>query len=214
MPKAPKKTKTTTRTDPGELVEISTVAGELQIAVSMGVSLRERRLFLVGDVDEELFKAFITAFSVMDTFEAPIYITFHSNGGSMEIGMAIYDAIRTARNHVTMDVAGAASSIGALILQAADTRRMMPESRIMIHQGKLFISGENQFQAHEMLEHAEDLKENNERYYNVLANSSKGKMSHSDVVKACKKDTYYDAQQAIDLGLVDEIVPYTKKKKN
>ena len=81
----------------------------------------------------------------------------------------------------------------------------------MIHQGKIFMSGEAQFKAHEMLECADDLKESNDRYYNVLASASKGKMSYADVVRACKKDTYYDCKQALELGLIDEIASYSKK---
>ena len=190
----------------GQLVELSTVVQELSVACQMGVNLRDRRIFLVGEVDEELFKGFITGFSVLDAFDAPIFITFHTNGGSMELGAAIYDTIKTSKNHVTIDVVGEANSIGALVLQAADTRRMMPNARIMIHQGALFISGENRFKADEMAEHADDLKANNDRYYEILSQGSKGKMTIKDVANACKKDSYYDPKQAIDLGLVDEII--------
>jgi ATP-dependent protease ClpP protease subunit len=65
----------------------------------------------------------------------PITILMNNPGGDWYHGMAIYDAIRTSSCHCTIKVYGHAMSMGSIILQAADHRIMMPNSRLMIHYG-------------------------------------------------------------------------------
>jgi len=65
----------------------------------------------------------------------PIRILMNNPGGNWYHGMAIYDAIRLSSCHCTIVVYGYAMSMGSVILQAADVRVMMPNSRVMIHYG-------------------------------------------------------------------------------
>lgn len=64
-----------------------------------------------------------------------ITILMNNPGGDFFHGLAIYDAIKAAKSHCTITVYGHAMSMGSLILQAADHRIMMPNSRFMIHYG-------------------------------------------------------------------------------
>ena len=64
-----------------------------------------------------------------------ITIIMNNPGGQWYHGMAIYDAIKNAKSHCTIKVYGHAMSMGSIILQAADHRIMMPNSRFMIHYG-------------------------------------------------------------------------------
>lgn len=65
----------------------------------------------------------------------PILIIMNNPGGDWYHGMAIYDAIKSSTCHCTIRVYGHAMSMGSIILQAADHRVMMPNSRFMIHYG-------------------------------------------------------------------------------
>jgi ATP-dependent protease ClpP protease subunit len=71
----------------------------------------------------------------------PITILMNNPGGDWYHGMAIYDAIKTSTCHCTIKVYGHAMSMGSVILQAADHRIMMPNSRLMIHYGYNGMSG-------------------------------------------------------------------------
>jgi ATP-dependent protease ClpP protease subunit len=71
----------------------------------------------------------------------PITILMNNPGGDWYHGMAIYDAIKTSTCHCTIKVYGHAMSMGSVILQAADHRIMMPNSRLMIHYGYNSNSG-------------------------------------------------------------------------
>jgi ATP-dependent protease ClpP protease subunit len=65
----------------------------------------------------------------------PITIIMNNPGGDWYHGMAIYDAIKSSPCECTIKVYGHAMSMGSVILQAADHRIMMPNSRFMIHYG-------------------------------------------------------------------------------
>jgi ATP-dependent protease ClpP protease subunit len=64
-----------------------------------------------------------------------ILILMNNLGGDWYHGMAIYDSIKNSSCNCTIKVYGHAMSMGSIILQAADHRIMMPNSRFMIHYG-------------------------------------------------------------------------------
>lgn len=73
--------------------------------------------------------------------EQPITILMNNLGGDFYSGMAIYDAIRKCKSHVTIKVFGHAMSMGSVILQAGDERIMTPSARQMIHYGYDAVDG-------------------------------------------------------------------------
>ena len=93
----------------------------------------------IGDepgVDAFMAESVIKAMYLLETLNSdPITILMNNPGGDFFHGLAIYDAISTTKSHCTIKVFGHAMSMGSIILQAADTRIMMPNSRFMIHYG-------------------------------------------------------------------------------
>lgn len=113
----------------------------------------DNRTLYMGSVDsidgnESGVDSFMTEYFVkgMHVLEAKnhnnVTIIMNNPGGDWYHGMAIYDAIKMAHSHCTIKVYGHAMSMGSIILQAADARVMMPNSRLMIHYG------DNQFNNH------------------------------------------------------------------
>ena len=94
-------------------------------------------------VDHLMTEYFIKGMHLLESrkSEAEIKIPMNNPGGDWYHGMAIYDAIRNSKCHCTIKVYGHAMSMGSIILQAADHRIMMPNSRFMIHYGYNGISG-------------------------------------------------------------------------
>jgi ATP-dependent protease ClpP protease subunit len=93
-------------------------------------------------VDYIMAERVIKGLHILDTYDAearrgekPITIIMNNPGGDVIHGMAIYDAIKNCKNHVTIKVSGHAMSMGSIILQAADERVMTVNSKIMIHYG-------------------------------------------------------------------------------
>jgi len=109
------------------------------------IDLKQREIYLHGHygpfeddpgVEYRMATTFIKNLRHLDSIKnEPILIHMHSLGGNWGDGMAIYDAIELARSHVTIVVYGQAESMSSIILQAADTRIMMPNSYFMSHYG-------------------------------------------------------------------------------
>jgi len=87
-------------------------------------------------VDAFMAESVIKAMYVLESKNSdPITILMNNPGGDFFHGLAIYDAIKTSKCHCSIKVYGHAMSMGSVILQAADKRIMMPNSRFMIHFG-------------------------------------------------------------------------------
>lgn len=74
------------------------------------------------------------------TGDKPITIIMNSCGGDWSHGMAIYDAIRYAKNHITVINMSHARSMSSLIFQAADYRITAPNGYYMIHDGYMGVA--------------------------------------------------------------------------
>ena len=59
------------------------------------------------------------------------------------MGMAIYDAFKDSPSHVSIICSGLVASMGSFILQAADTRILMPNCDLMIHEGGMSVNDTN-----------------------------------------------------------------------
>ena len=87
-------------------------------------------------VDHLMAESFIKGLHVLESKNnSEITIIMNNPGGEWYHGMAIFDAIQNARCHCTIKVYGYTMSMGSIILQAADKRILMPNSRFMIHYG-------------------------------------------------------------------------------
>lgn len=137
----------------------------------------------------------------------PITILINTEGGDEYQGMAIYDAITTLQDiHVTAVVYGAAQSMGCIVLQAADHRVLMPSAAIMYHTGTTFIPD---LEPDEMLHtaiftHKYGLERCDRVIYNRLLEKDP-KLSWKKFRQDCKSSRYMFADEAVALGLADEV---------
>ncbi len=118
---------------------------------SYGIDCKNRELFLhsyVGSKDDEpgvdyrMTASFYKNLRILDNInQEQIIIHMHSVGGNWYDGMAIFDAIAVCRSYVTIIVYGQAESMSSVILQAADSRIMMPNAYFMCHFGSTGYAG-------------------------------------------------------------------------
>ena len=73
-----------------------------------------------------------------------ILVHLYSIGGEWNDCMAMFDAVKMCYSPVTMVAYAQAESCSSVILQAAETRLMMPRSYFMAHYGNGYYSGEYQ----------------------------------------------------------------------
>lgn len=138
--------------------------------------------------------------------EKPIYMYINSQGGSVTSGLAIYDTMQYIQSDVSTICIGQAASMGSLLLcgGGAKKRFCLPHSSIMIHQPSGGYTG----QASDIAIHAKEIlrvrKELNQIYQHHL--TGKEKMSLDQIEKLMERDYFMSPQEALDLGIIDEIL--------
>ena len=142
--------------------------------------------------------------SVTDKGE-DIKMFINSPGGSVIDGLAIYDVMNFVEPDVATYCMGMCASMGSILVSSGTKgkRFTLPNGEVMIHQ----VSGgaEGQFADMEIaVKHAGRLQET---LYGILA-SNTGK-DIEQIRKDADRDNWFTAQQAVDYGLIDNIV--TKK---
>ena len=118
---------------------------------SYGLDIDHREIYLhsyISNTDEDpgvdyrMASHFAKNIRMLDIInDKPIIIHMHSIGGVWNDGMAIYDSIKICKTHVTVISYGQAESMSSIVLQAADTRVMMPNSYFMCHFGSNGCAG-------------------------------------------------------------------------
>lgn len=100
--------------------------------------LKDRILMLGSEVNDDVANVMVSQMLYLASADPDKDITIYINspGGSVQAGMAIFDAMQYIPCDVNTVCFGMAASMGAFLLSAGTKgkRRSLPNSRIMIHQ--------------------------------------------------------------------------------
>lgn len=133
----------------------------------------------------------------------PIEIIFHSPGGSVIDGMALFDHIQLLRSEghvITTTAIGMAASMAGILLQAGDIRVMNREAYLLIHEVSFGAGGK----IGEVEDEVAFVKKIQDRVVSIFANRSK--LTKAQVrTKWRRKDWWLDSDEALALGLIDKI---------
>ena len=170
--------------------------------------LKERIIFIGGAIDDHLANLIIAQLLYLESesSEKTINVYINSPGGAVTAGLAIYDTLQYLHNPIQTICMGQAVSMGAFLLAAGATglRKALPSSRVMLHQPWGGVEGQASdihLQTKEMLR----IKHQITKY---LAHHT-GKDTKI-ISKDIERDYYMSAQQALEYGIIDEIVHNNK----
>jgi ATP-dependent Clp protease protease subunit len=170
--------------------------------------LKDRIVFLGTPVDDYSANLIIAQMLYLESEDAErdIYFYINSPGGSISAGMGIHDTMKYIKCPVHTICIGQAASMGAFLLSAGSKgkRKALPNSRIMIHQPSGGGGGQStdiQIQAREIQRLRDLLEEKMAEYTGKTA---------KQVNKDCERDYWMTAEEALQYGLIDEII--TSKK--
>ena len=172
--------------------------------------LEDRVLFITGEINDRLANFIVPAMLYLanESSRKPIKLYINSPGGSITAGMAIYDTMRTISCPVHTVGMGMCASMASFLLSMGDKRSVLENTEIMIHQPLTGVQGQ-QTDIQIVAKHIERLREKLERKY---AEKSNGKITYEQIHEACERDNYLEAQQALDMGLIDEIIKAKEDK--
>ena len=173
--------------------------------------LKDRIVFLGSPVSDETANV-ITAqllFLESEDPEKDIFFYINSPGGSVSAGLAIYDTMQYIRPDVSTLCLGQAASMAAWLLAAGTKgkRYALPHSRIMIHQPLGGVQGQAtdiDIQAREILRIREQLN-------NIIAKHTG--QSIKRIEKDSDRDYIMTSKQAVEYGIVDEVIVSRPNKK-
>jgi len=137
-------------------------------------------------------------------------ILINSPGGDIFDGVAIADLIQRREAHTTTTAIGLAASIATVVLMAGDTVQMSESSTIMIHDAWTFEAGDSET----LKKTADTLDKMSEIIANIYTNQIEkaGKLlkdrdtTKKMIRKLMKNETWLDANEALNIGLIDKIV--------
>jgi ATP-dependent Clp protease protease subunit len=166
--------------------------------------LKDRIVFLGGTVTDDVANV-ITAqllFLESEDPEKEVNMYINSPGGSVTAGLAIYDTMQFVKPPVSTLCVGQAASMGSFLLAAGakGRRYALPHSRILIHQ----LSGGFEGQAADIEIQAREALRQKEILNEILARHT-GK-SVKQIEKDTDRDNFMSAAQAVEYGLIDEVI--------
>lgn len=134
--------------------------------------------------------------------DGEITLLINSPGGDVNSGLAVYDVIQGLSCPVRTVCLGLAASMGAVLFAAGDRREILPHGTVMIHDP--LLPGGGGGSALHVQEISDRLLKCRKTLCAILAKHT-GK-SLRQINRVTAKDTYFDAQEAVDFGLADRIV--------
>jgi ATP-dependent Clp protease protease subunit len=166
--------------------------------------LRDRIVFLGTAVTDEVANLISAELLFLESEDPDKDIHFYINspGGSVTAGLAIYDTMQYIRPDVSTLCLGQAASMAAWLLAAGakGKRYVLPHARVMIHQPLGGVQGQAvdiDIQAREMLRIREQM--------NGILVKHTGQ-SLKKIERDTDRDFFFESKQAVDYGLVDDVV--------
>ncbi|KAJ5769356.1 hypothetical protein N7520_003915 [Penicillium odoratum] len=185
-----------------------TVAGGWHTYDIFSKLLKERIVCLNGEVNDVASASIVAQllFLEADNPKKPIHLYINSPGGSVTAGLAIYDTMTYIAAPVSTICVGQAASMGSLLLAggAPGKRFCLPHSSIMVHQP----SGGYHGQATDIAIHAKEILRIRSQLNNIYKRHLDGpkKLDLEDIEKLMERDYFMGAEEAKEIGIVDEIL--------
>lgn len=172
--------------------------------------LENRIIFLAGPINERTASLVIMRLLYLQSVkkDQDIHLYINCPGGLVDQTLAIYDTM----SFLTCDIAtysiGQAASGGAVILTAGTKgkRYALPNSKIMLHQPWGGITG----QAEDIRIQAEEILRDKKNLNKILARHTGMKIEK--IEEETERDRFLDAHEAVEWGLVDEILTSADKE--
>lgn len=128
----------------------------------------------------------------------PIDIYLNSDGGDVFAGTEIYAALKEYKGDVLIHVIGRAISAATIIMCARESI-ISSTAVVMIHNASTSARGDHEELAHS----AEVLKTIDKAIANAY--TEKSGMEQSEVLALMAKESWFTAQEVVELGLVDRL---------
>ena len=171
--------------------------------------LKDRIIFVDGEITDVTADLVVAQILFLESQnpDKDISMYINSPGGSVTAGLAIYDTMQYVKSDIQTICLGQAASMGAILLAGGTKKKRfaLPSSRIMIHQtwgGAQGQAADIAIQAKEIIR----LKKLTIDYFAFHTGKKPAK-----VAEDMERDFYMSAQEALEYGIVDNIMSSRRK---
>ena len=170
--------------------------------------LKDRIVFIDGEINDTMADLIVAQILFLES-ENPdkdISIYINSPGGSVTAGLAIYDTMKYVKCDIQTICMGQAASMAAILLAGGTKgkRYVLPSSRIMIHQPRGGVEG----QESDISILAKEIIRLKKLSIEYLSNDT-GK-SVEKIAEDIERDFFMSAQEGKEYGIVDHVMPNRK----
>ncbi len=175
--------------------------------------LENRIIFLAGPITERTASIAIMRLLYLQSIkkDQAINLYINSPGGLVDQTLALYDTMQFLGCEVATYCIGQAASGAAIVLAAGakGQRYALPNAKVMLHQPYSGITG----QAEDIRIQAEEILKDKKLLNDILAKHTG--QDPEKIAREIERDRYMSAKEALEYGLVDEILldPDKDKKK-
>ncbi len=166
--------------------------------------LRERIIMLGMPINDQVANVVIAQLLYLEREDPDkdVNLYIHCPGGIISAGLAIYDTMQLIRPDVSTICVGLAASMGTLLLcsGAKGKRFALPNATIHMHQA----AGGAQGQASDIEIAAREIMRMQELIRGIIVKHTGQTMEK--VVHDTDRDFYLNPEQAVEYGIVDEIL--------
>jgi len=166
--------------------------------------LRERIVFLGTEVEASSANLIVAQLLFLEAEDpdSDIRLYLNSPGGDAYAGLAIYDAMQYVKPDVQTYCIGMAMSAAAMLLTggAAGKRFVLPNAKVMIHQG----SGGFRGTPADIAIAAREILSLTRRYAEVIARHSRRDVAQ--VTRDIDRDRFLSPEEAVAYGLADSVL--------
>lgn len=179
-----------------------------------GIDLERALIFLDVEIDDDALAAVRMGLNLLAG--RTVTIILNSPGGDIFAGMGIVDAMKAHDAPVNIHVNGTAASMACIILQAANYRTASPNSVIMHHVGSMGITSDHFTNVKKLVSFTDKYNERMNKMMLDRINEKRAKdFAKGDAESKPRSmawfkerdmvDQWMTAEEALDLGLIDEI---------
>lgn len=168
--------------------------------------MADRIIFLGTEIDSDVANIISSQLMYLNSVdsESDIKLFLNTPGGECTGGLQIFDIMKWIECDVATYNMGLSASMGSILLSSGTKgkRFALPHSKVMIHQPMGGVPGGTQESDFAIA--YEEIKKCKETLYNILVENT-GK-SFEQISTDADRDCWFTAQEAVDYGLIDEIL--------
>ena len=173
---------------------------------------QRREIWLAGEINNDtadtINSQLLHLAAVSPDEDITIYI--NSPGGQVRAGLSIYDVMQAIPCKIRTVCVGTAASMAAVLFTAGDRREMLRHGELLIHDPLALrgVSGS----ALDIQEQSSRLMRTRKILCGIFALHT-GK-TLKQIYRVTRKDTWFDAEEAVTFGLADVVVDSLRTEEN